>query len=281
MNFLTDQRNEHYCKFYVGQSADIARRVKVHKRNFDNHDDSTLHYYLVSLREGQPTCNFIRLFRLPAFDPDNDPVSPSHHRSLALSVLEMVIALAFRSLTTQGCEKYSPEGVTPARYQDIHLNVMIPLLQNSDITNVQRMQARQTLLSSDDPQVRSWPDYQGKTKAATVKIRTRLIPSFEDIRDAFNKSVMEAYPHFQVDKQGLMLNRPESPLPRIDMEAFLGEFSSGVLEGLHEDLPLETPFGRLMAHSTSSLHPLLSMSQVKMPARTKMDICHFGWIKQG
>ena len=42
-----------------------------------------------------------------------------------------------------------------------------------------------------------------------------------------------------------MVNRPESSLPRIEMETVLGEFFFGVLEGLHEDLPLETPFGTL------------------------------------
>ena len=56
---------------------------------------------------------------------------------------------------------------------------------------------------------------------------------------------MEACPHIQVDKQGLMVNRPESSLPKIEMETVLGEFLFGVSEGLHEDLPLETPFGTL------------------------------------
>lgn len=98
------------------------------------------------LGQGQRKCNFIRLFRLPAFDPEDDPMSLSKYGHLVLNVLEMLMALAFRSLTTEDCKEYSPGNVTPAQYQNIHLNVMIPLLQSSKMTSAQRTEARQIII---------------------------------------------------------------------------------------------------------------------------------------
>ena len=118
------------------------------------------------LGQGQGTRNFIRHFRLPAFDPEDnaedDQMSLSKHGHLVLNVLEMLMALAFRSLTIKDCKEYSPGNVPPARSQAIHLNVMILLLQSSKITSAHRMEARQELSSSDDPEIR---DVCNRTKS--------------------------------------------------------------------------------------------------------------------
>ena len=246
LNFLTDRMDGHYCRFYVGQSSDLAGRIKVHKRHFDNQDDESLHYYLGSLGKDNRQCNFIRLFRLPPPDPEKDPVSSSKHRSLALNVLEMVMALAFRSLTTQDCEKYSPEGVAPARKKSIHLNVLIPLFQSSPVGDVQRFQARQRLCTSDDPDIRGWPAYQDKAKANAVRVRPRIFASLQDCKGAFNKSAREANPQLvRAAKQGLTINRCRSRHPGMSMEAVLGMSSFKEQEGLSEALPFGTPFGTL------------------------------------
>ena len=136
------------------------------------------------------------------------------------------------------------------------MNVLIPLFQSSPVGDVQRFQARQRLRTSDDPEIRGWPAYQRETRANAVTIRTRLTPSFQDIRDAFNQSAREAYPQLvRAGKQGLTINRCKGGLPRINMEAVLGVRSFGEPEGLHEDLPLETPFGTLDSELAIILAP--------------------------
>lgn len=65
LDFLTDQRNRNYLKFYVGQSRDLLSRIHEHCLRLTRGDVSSLHYYICTLGGEKRFFNFIRLFRSP------------------------------------------------------------------------------------------------------------------------------------------------------------------------------------------------------------------------
>ena len=62
LDFITDDRDVHHQRYYVGQSTKLAFRIRQHISAMLYGHTSTLHYYIHALGGGHRKPNFIRLF---------------------------------------------------------------------------------------------------------------------------------------------------------------------------------------------------------------------------
>ena len=94
VNYVKDNRNNSYLRFYVGQLKEIRRRIPCHLSNILKGKADTLYYYICSCGGGYRSSNFIRLWRLPP-SPYNDNLVLESWYSLLNNILEMVFCRAF------------------------------------------------------------------------------------------------------------------------------------------------------------------------------------------
>ncbi len=156
LNFLTDDRDDHYQRYYVGQSTKLTARIRTHTRAMLYGDVSTLQYYIHTLGGGYRKPNFLRLTHIEEDDITEVDERVQRDSFLKVNMLEMTMALAFNSLPRATLERYLPLNLITSYYPTIHLNVAIPLLQVKDLDFSARAHARGQMSSWADPQVRSW-----------------------------------------------------------------------------------------------------------------------------
>ena len=156
LDFITDDRDIFYQRYYVGQSTNVAHRVNFHITAMLYGDTSTLHYYIHTLGGGHRASNFIRLFNVDKSDAINIDDGMRLDKGLMMNMLEMTMTLAFQSLPRNVLEIYLLPNVMLNTHPTIHLNVANPLFQVTGLNQIARESAREAILLSTDSQMRSW-----------------------------------------------------------------------------------------------------------------------------
>jgi len=176
---VTDARNQHYIRNYVGQCKLPQRRIlRQHALSILRGSYSSLFYYLLWLGNGHRTVNFIRLW---AFPPT---VILDSYYQLRANILEALFCRAFG--TTYG----GLLGQTAGHIRGVGLNIMTPLIQSGGggIEGYQ-LQAIAGLSKSPDPQIRAWVAFRSAQKEKSQVDRHANRPSFRmDFRDSLFKA---------------------------------------------------------------------------------------------
>ena len=159
LGFLTYDRDNHYQRYYVGQSTNMISHIRRHTTAMLYGDVSTLLYYIHALGGGHRKPNSVRFFCIAGDSTEIDG-SVRHDTLLKMNMLEMTMALAFNSLPRAILEKYLPPNLISSKHPTIHLNVATPLLQLEGHDHAARAGARGKMLSSADPEVRSWTSFR-------------------------------------------------------------------------------------------------------------------------
>ncbi|KKA21257.1 hypothetical protein T310_4698 [Rasamsonia emersonii CBS 393.64] len=123
LDYITDNRNQHYWRAYVGQSEAPLLRIKHHMRTIYSGDHDTLHYYIVHKGSGHRQANFIRLWTI-VYPPTMD----TSVLVVTSNVLEMVMTRAFQSHLPEVLEKYfgGPPDMEGSKYSGVGLNIVPP-----------------------------------------------------------------------------------------------------------------------------------------------------------
>lgn len=171
MSYVTDDRNRQYFRIYIGQSETGPRRIADHSEAIRSSHHDTLHYYIPYVGLGNRTVNFLHLWSL--LDSDEDQ-SWNRFRQNAL---EYFFCFIFQTLPwkTFVCHfpscKYSP-------FSHLGLNVLSPLHQGTDASAQVRINARNNLKDSDDPEIKGWVDFRKKMGDTTHGICHRPSSTF-------------------------------------------------------------------------------------------------------
>jgi len=153
-NYVKDNRNDSYLRFYVGQSKEVRRRIPCHLSNILKGKSDTLHYYICSRGGGHRSSSFIQLWRLPP-SPYNDKLSSENWYGLLHNILEMVFCRAFQSLSSRVLETFFGPPETGS-YANVGLNVAPPLLQSAVVDDFRKIQFTIDISQSQDLEVRQW-----------------------------------------------------------------------------------------------------------------------------
>ena len=159
LDYLTDNRLATYRRSYIGQSVALAGRLEAHRRMFTARNRSTLHYFIFALASNHRQPNFIRLssWTRPCMsDLDH------RRRTLILSITELALGLAFRALPITQQEEWLPLEYKGFVSESLGLMVACPMDQWSASSHQKRKSLRSTLLTSKDPEIRSWPEERDK-----------------------------------------------------------------------------------------------------------------------
>jgi hypothetical protein len=162
LDFVTDDRNCFYVRFYVGQSIVVALRLDTHCRHILQGAFDTLHYYILNMGDGHRRANWLQLWSMPK-EMQYMATFSGFSISIIQCCLEMMFCRAYESLPNQTLAEYFGTALY-GLYAGTGLNVLSPLLQPVDffLLESSRMQHRSRLSSSLDPEVASRPAVRGK-----------------------------------------------------------------------------------------------------------------------
>jgi len=162
LNFVTDDRNCFYVRFYVGQSTMVVLRIDTHCRHILQGAFDTLHYYILNMGDGHRRANWLQLWNMPK-EMQYMATFSGFSISIIQCCLEMMFCRAYESLPDQTLAEYFGTSLY-GQYAGTGLNVLSPLLQPADcfLLESSRTQHRSRLSSSLDPEVASWPAVRGK-----------------------------------------------------------------------------------------------------------------------
>lgn len=146
MDYITDCRLHTYFRPYVGQSGDGFRRVmQNHVRAILEAQNKSLHYFIMWIGNGARTANFLRLWAFP------DNTIQDEWYSAKSDVLELLFCIFFNALPERCIAKKtfdrSPGGCWG-------LNVMTPLYQHKNVSEVDKSAFIRAKAESLDPQIR-------------------------------------------------------------------------------------------------------------------------------
>jgi hypothetical protein len=243
-NYVKDNRNDSYLRFYVGQSKEVRRRIPFHLSSILKGKSDTLHYYICSRGGGHRSSSFIRLWILPPSPYNDKLVSESWYRLLH-NILEMVFCRAFQSLPSRVLEKFFESPATGS-YADVGLNVASPLLQSAVIDDVRKIQFTVDISKSQDPEVRQWVSVRQAQKPQwknTLR-HARESGAVLDCKGALRDALKGTADLVQIDS---FAGGGEDIKPLHDLDDLFedGEIESGKL--LKEVVPFTRPLGSLLA----------------------------------
>lgn len=157
VDFVTDDQNYQYIRFYIGQSLNMILRLDTHCRHILQGAFDTLHYFILNFGGGRRKANWLQLWAMPKEMQYMETFS-DFSIPIIQCCLEMMFCSAFQSLPAQTLIEYfgpAPEG----QYAGIGLNVLSPLLQSANSSSLGgiRGQHRLRLKNSSDPEIASWP----------------------------------------------------------------------------------------------------------------------------
>jgi len=181
LDFITDDRDESYLKFYVGQASSVSRRISQHRSSFARGQTDSLHYYIFALGQEYRHSDFIRLFRSPSeifghLDPNREDVV------MLMNILELAMGIAFRSLTQNVLNRFETAGHGDSEEINMHLNVLNPLEQSQLSFRATRIHARNQMRFSSDAEIRSWASFREKVVSKRLRMGKGL-SSFEVLRE--------------------------------------------------------------------------------------------------
>jgi hypothetical protein len=153
LNFVTDDRNCFYVRFYIGQSVMVLLRIDTHCRHILLGAFDTLHYFNLNMGDGHQRANWLQLWGMPKEMQYMETFS-GFSISIIQCCLEMMFCRAFESLPDQTLAEYFGTALY-GQYAGTGLNVLSPLLQPADCFSLEssRAQHRSRLSGSLDPEV--------------------------------------------------------------------------------------------------------------------------------
>ncbi|KAH7323137.1 hypothetical protein B0I35DRAFT_477024 [Stachybotrys elegans] len=187
LDFVTDESNIFYLRFYVGQCNNPRRRIlNQHCQQIMQSTITSLHHFIPWLGNGKRQVNFIRLWETPESPSLSGQSADSDNwTTLKTNILELVFCIAFRSL--HGIEAVGNSPFAPSGYG---LNVLSPLFQGKMVTEPMRLRARAALSSSPDIQIQAWVHFarapkEHPTTLEGLMARTQSL----DVRSVILKAV--------------------------------------------------------------------------------------------
>lgn len=169
-----------------------------------------------------------------------------HNSSLALNILEMTMALAFRSLPQAVLQKYLPPELILGKHPTIHLNVAEPLLQTAVLGQIARERVRAAVLSSVDPQIRNWPDFRRRNFPKQKSRTVRTPPSRSDFLTALKNTINSL--DSQLDSNSFLCPEFDSVLP-LEADTSVKDQIQSCQKRINAEsghkIPLFTPIGSL------------------------------------
>jgi hypothetical protein len=162
VDFVIDDLDDLYIRFYVGQSSQVVLHLDTHCRHILQGAFDTLHYLILNLGGGRRRANWLQLWTTP-----KEMLYSETYCGFSTSIIqcctEMLFCRAFQSLPAQTLDEYfgsCPEG----QYTGIGLNVLSPLLQSADSSSLGGIRSlhRSRLSDSPDPEISSWPEIRGR-----------------------------------------------------------------------------------------------------------------------
>lgn len=169
-----------------------------------------------------------------------------HNSSLALNILEMTMALAFRSLPQAVLQKYLPPELILGKHPTIHLNVAEPLLQTAVLGQIARECVRAAVLSSVDPQIRNWPDFRRRNFPKQKSRTVRTPSSRSDFLTALKNTINSL--DSQLDSNSFLCPEFDSVLP-LEADTSVKDQIQSCQKRIHaesgHEIPLFTPIGSL------------------------------------
>jgi hypothetical protein len=157
LDFVLDDRDAKYTRYYVGQSNQIEGRIQTHKHNISQRNNNTLHYYIIAMGEGHRRPNFLSLWSLPQ-GHHVDEKKRQRRDLLFNNILETVFCRAFESLPAETLQNYFGPSEKTTGYSGVGLNVAPPVLQGVRLDSLQTMKFKISLAQSSDPEIRKWPE---------------------------------------------------------------------------------------------------------------------------
>lgn len=142
MDIITDKNDGDFMKLYVGQAANLYKRIQEHRSKFRT--DKGLHYTMARQPGREMTFVVLGMYQNPQCNEDD--------LSMLLNFGEAFFALIFQTLPRPTLEKYLPPG-TAIREPERGLNVSNPLNQGD---RNKAKQAFSLLQSSTDPEVQEY-----------------------------------------------------------------------------------------------------------------------------
>lgn len=185
LNAVFDDRDRHYVRFYVGQSADPSERVSQHKKAVKNGMNDTLLYYIIWKGDGHRHGKFLRLWTLVLPEVHGEAI-----HAIFNNILEMVMAYAFQSLPPATLRTWFG-GQTS--YAGVGLNVIPPVYQGISLAPKLRQAFKLQLTESLDPEIKEWPEFRMKqledTPLSASKHRILPMLKVSDYRNIFENTI--------------------------------------------------------------------------------------------
>jgi hypothetical protein len=105
LDFVADDRNSLYVRFYVGQSITVVLRIDTHCRHILQGAFDTLHYFILKMGDGHRRANWLQLWGMPKEMQYMETFS-GFSISIIQCCLEMMFCRAFESLPDQTLAEY-------------------------------------------------------------------------------------------------------------------------------------------------------------------------------
>ncbi|KAL8767343.1 MAG: hypothetical protein Q9209_006106, partial [Squamulea sp. 1 TL-2023] len=255
LDFVTDDRDVDYCRFYVGQSTGLEARMSEHSKEIYSGSVKSLHYYICALGNGHRTPNFIRLFTLTESKATEISISNEHDMLLLLNLLETINAVGFRSLPKGLLARFLPTQILGPRYASIHFNVANPLDQGTPYSERKRLISRTTVQDSADLEIRNWPQFRKQDIKHRSSERVRY-PSSQEYQLAFETSLRNQHPRL-VNAGFLFWSSEQKLLPK--RELIIETSCKNCCEAIRNkvgmpDVDLRLPYGSLTGCSIAIVY---------------------------
>jgi hypothetical protein len=150
VNFILDDRDLEYLRFYVGQSNQAYVRIRSHLIHVQNGADDPLHYHILRIGEGHRTGNFLRLWVYPQIASDCDEWVEEQKRALFQNILQSSSCWVFQSLLPVTLTKFFGQSDDPAGYSTVGLNIILLSLQDPVFDVLQLYEFKLDLVGSID-----------------------------------------------------------------------------------------------------------------------------------
>lgn len=153
LDFITDSRDREWLRLYVGQCAEVLRRVvNGHAQSILKASIDSLHYFMIWLGNGCRSANFIRLWKVEDHEDDD-------WKKIRMNLLEALFCQAFsthhgvldRILPTPGRDQF-----TFYERPSYGLNLMTPLAQVGTLIDWKRSNYIIPALKTPDEQIGLW-----------------------------------------------------------------------------------------------------------------------------
>lgn len=243
LDFVTDDRNCLYVRFYVGQSIMVVLRIDTHCRHILQGAFDTLHYFILNMGDGHRRANWLQLWSMPKEMQYMETFS-GFSISIIQCCLEMMFCRAFESLPDQTLAEYF--GTAPyGRYAGTGLNVLSPLLQLADRFSLEtsRAQHRSRLSGSLDPEIASWPAVRGKMMAKERQDALATSKALPASISAYGRLIQE-----QLQAQGVQHYRLDALLSKSRLQTEYFHLGYRFTNAFGESDNFHTlPFGSLKA----------------------------------